>query len=195
MNEDIIKDNPIMTPEELLTSFLQLQGEVKSFMSRYNAGNFGRKIKNDEKTIMSKGRMEIGSKDTIIIMDSEDPTYLLWAGNADKTLAPFRVTRTGGVYLGGVVLGTQYSGAVISGALESGWNTSGWSISSPATGRYTITHNLGHTNYGVQVSALAALTKMCSVEARNTNSFTVRVETNAGVLENNDFFFDLKVKS
>ena len=53
----------------------------------------------------------------------------------------------------------------------------GWSASSPGTGIYTITHNLGIDNYGVVVSAgqLTSPIYVAGVSSHGNNSFTARV--------------------
>lgn len=196
MNEDlIIKAAPIMTQEQIIEKIGQLDRQVSSFLTSYNSRFFGNKEKVDGKVIMSKGRQEVGGGDNILILDAQNPTYRMWAGKADETLAPFRVTKEGLLYAGGALLTGHYSGAVIGTAMESGWNSSAWTVASGATGVYTVTHSLGHTNYIVVVSALATNVKECSVSARNTNDFVIKIANNVGALEANDFFFELILKS
>jgi hypothetical protein len=82
---------------------------------------------------------------------------------------------------------------VIFGAVESGSivkdNTPGWSVTHTATGRFTVNHSIGHTNYNVQLIARAALVKNITVESFGTSSFVARIASLADALEDNDFFF------
>lgn len=82
----------------------------------------------------------------------------------------------------------QYWGYV-SGTVISPTNDGTMSASNPSAGVYTITHNLGHTNYVVQVTPFAATVKNITVSGRTTTTFTVRVANLADALENNDFMF------
>jgi len=69
---------------------------------------------------------------------------------------------------------------------------SGWSVALTATGRYTVTHNLGTTNYVVlAIAADAAAVKYCTIESRSTNSFIVRIANVTPALEDNAFMFVL----
>lgn len=195
-SEDLtIQTPPVMTQEQMIESITKLQGDVSSFMTRYNSKYFGNKSYADGKTIMSKGSQEVGANNDILILDGQNTTYRMWAGNATAASAPFRVTKAGALYAGGALLTGRYSGAVVATAMESGWNSSSWSVASGSTGVYTVTHNLGHTNYLVLVSALATNVKECSISARNNNDFVVKIANNVGTLEANDFFFELILKS
>lgn len=82
-----------------------------------------------------------------------------------------------------------YYGYVSGGSIVSD-NTS-FSISNPATGRYTITHNFGHTDYSVSVIAKASTVKNTSIDTYGSSSFTVRIANLSDALENNDFFFQV----
>lgn len=81
-----------------------------------------------------------------------------------------------------------YHGFVSSGSIVND-NFVPFSISNPATGRYTITHNFGHTDYTVQVTPQASTVKNITIDTYGTNSFTVRIANLSDTLENNDFFF------
>lgn len=86
-----------------------------------------------------------------------------------------------------------YTGYVASGGTFGVPAPSGWSVSNDGTGLYTVTHNLGTTNYVVMVTPLASLVKHASIQARSSNTFQVRTAsyTEATGLENNDFMFVL----
>lgn len=72
-------------------------------------------------------------------------------------------------------------------------NTVGWSVTHSSTGIYTVTHNLGTTNYNEQITVRAALVKWWSVSAHSSNSFTVRIANASGTLEDNLFSFQMAV--
>lgn len=72
-------------------------------------------------------------------------------------------------------------------------NTPGWSCSNIATGRYTITHNLGTYYYSIQVTPQASTVKNITIESYTSNAFTVRIANLSDTLENNDFFFNVSV--
>lgn len=60
----------------------------------------------------SGGYVQAGSGNNVVRMDSADPTYRFWIGNATASQAPFRVTTTGYVtassgMIGGWLLGAQ----------------------------------------------------------------------------------------
>lgn len=196
MSEDfIVQSEPVMTQAQMIETIQRLDSQVTNFITNYNSKYFGNKSYADGKVIMSKGRQEVGSINNILILDGQNTTYRMWAGNAAAASAPFRVTKEGKVYAGGALLTGRYSGAVISTAMEAGWNSSAWTVASGSTGVYTVTHNLGHTDYIVLVSALATNVKECSVSSRTTTTFVVKIANNVGTLEANDFFFELILKS
>lgn len=68
-------------------------------------------------------------------------------------------------------------------------NTSGWSATATATGRCTITHNLGTTNYVVNLTPKAAAVKYITLESKSSNSFIVRIANVTPALEDNEFCF------
>lgn len=78
----------------------------------------------------------------------------------------------------------------VSGTSISPTNTS-WSVSNPSTGRYTVTHSLGHTSYVVQVTPFATAVKNITIDGRGSSTFQVRIANLADTLENNDFMFTL----
>jgi len=68
-------------------------------------------------------------------------------------------------------------------------NNNTFSISNPSTGRYTVTHSFGHTNYTVQVTPDASVVKNITIDAQNSNDFRVRISNLSDALEDNDFFY------
>lgn len=194
-DDNFITPPPAMTQDQLISTVLELQNQVTGFVTKYNSRFAGNKTYADGKVIMSKGRQEVGNNNDILILDGQNTTYRMWAGNKTAASAPLRITKEGALYAGNTLVTGRYAGAVISTAMESGWNTSSWTVASGSTGVYTVTHNLGHTNYIVLVSGLATNVKECSVSARNSNDFVIKIANNTGTLEANDFFFELILKS
>ncbi len=68
---------------------------------------------------------------------------------------------------------------------------SGWSSAHTATGRYTITHDLGSTGYSVVATAQASTVKNITIESRGSDSFIVRIANLSDTLEDNNFMFIL----
>lgn len=199
MTEDhIIKPAPLMTSDEMIAAIQSLQQTTTDFIGRYNAKNYGNKVREDGRVIMSKGRQEVGSGNDILILDGSDVTYRMWGGNKVASSAPFRVTKAGVVYSGGTAIPTTYTGVFLvgTGSMESGWGaTSSWSAGTPASGKITITHNLGTTNYTVLVTVMnGSAMKRITLQDRLTNSFTVHMTDAAGTDELNDFSFQLILK-
>lgn len=81
-----------------------------------------------------------------------------------------------------------YYGRVESGSIVDD-NFVPFSVSNGSTGVYTITHNFGHQDYGVQITPRASTVKNCTVSTHGSNSFTVRIANLSDALENNDFYF------
>lgn len=68
----------------------------------------------------------------------------------------------------------------------------GWSVTSTGTGAYTVTHNLGTTNYTVVLTAAGATFHVCAIYSINSNNFTCSLSTIVGAsLQNGDFTFIL----
>lgn len=200
MNQDLseIKPVPLMTQQQMIEAITRIDQQVTEFITSYNSKFYGNKSYVDGKVIMSKGRQEVGSGNNILILDGQNTLYRMWAGASSPgttTPAPLRITKEGLLQINGATVGGRFSGAVISAALESGWNTSGWSVTNPSTGTYTVTHNLGHTNYSVLLTVFASNAKIAVITTRSVNSFTVVVTNNVGSLENNNFFFELVLKA
>ncbi len=80
-------------------------------------------------------------------------------------------------------------GSVTSGGSASTPFPSSWSVSHPATGRYTITHNFGTTDYAVIVTTVVSVAKIWTIESKGSNSFTVRIANTSFSLEDNAFDF------
>jgi len=78
--------------------------------------------------------------------------------------------------------GLQYSqaGRVTSAGVASAKFPPGWSVSHPGTGLYTITHNLGHTNYSVVVSAVDNVSAWGGPRSISANSFQVGMNGGSG---------------
>lgn len=81
-----------------------------------------------------------------------------------------------------------------SGTVMSPDNTPGWSLSHPSTGKYTITHSLGHTNYVIVAntvvgSGLGAYS--IKVEQQNSSTVKLTVFDDGGVVRDADFMFIL----
>lgn len=82
---------------------------------------------------------------------------------------------------------------VVSGSINEG-NDPGWSISNPSTGKYTITHSLGHTRYAVVVSAIrgsGAGAYSAKVESYASSNVKVTIFDDAGTVQNSDFMLML----
>jgi hypothetical protein len=83
----------------------------------------------------------------------------------------------------GVIYHGYCSGTTISS------DNNSFTMTNPSTGRYTVTHNFGTTDYIVQIEAKAATVKNASIDDRSSNSFGVRIANLADALEDNDFMF------
>lgn len=79
----------------------------------------------------------------------------------------------------------------------------GWSVSRTGAGNYTVTHNLGHTEYGVTLAYdyqddPSNNVKVIAIKDYDANSFqvnTVRYPFTAGTDADSDFFFILVKRS
>lgn len=65
----------------------------------------------------------------------------------------------------------------------------GWSSAKTGTGAYTVTHNLGTTNYTVVAVAAGAVFGVCSLYAINADDFDISIESLAASLQDTDFTF------
>lgn len=83
-------------------------------------------ISKNDMVLHSTGYIAAGTGDNLVRIDSQDATWRLWAGNAVAANAPFRVNKTGDLYIGsGYVSGTFRSTNFISGQSGFGLNSSG----------------------------------------------------------------------
>lgn len=82
-----------------------------------------------------------------------------------------------------------------SGTTISSSNAGFFVLTNPSTGKYTITHNFGTTNYTVVATTLkgsGAGDHVCKIEDRSSNSFSVTTFTSDnGTVSNSDFMFNL----
>lgn len=93
------------------------------------------------------------------------------------------------IYINGTASASYNVGSVGSGG--GGTLPSGWSATNIATGRYTVTHNLGTSSYSVVVTPVVSVAKVWAIESKGSNSFTVRIANTSFTLENNPFDFML----
>lgn len=83
-------------------------------------------ISKNDMVLHSDGYVAAGTGDDLVRIDSQDATWRLWAGNAVAANAPFRVNKTGDLYIGsGYVSGVLRSTNFISGQTGFGLNSSG----------------------------------------------------------------------
>jgi hypothetical protein len=85
-----------------------------------------------------------------------------------------------------------YAGYVVSNAAGTPF-PAGWSVTNPSTGNYTVTHNLGHTDY-VVTATFRAVTGFIQITSRGTANFVVNCKNASSVDANSDFFFTLVVQ-
>jgi hypothetical protein len=98
--------------------------------------------------------------------------------------------RNGLMWLG--VIPRIYSGQVHSGGTAGSPFPSGWSVSGSG-GSYTVTHNLGTTNYVVVANSVTSGGNVLMiVDSKNADDFTVLAK-NAGNPANTDWNFILHV--
>lgn len=85
-----------------------------------------------------------------------------------------------------------YHGYVNSDGTEGSTFPSGWSSARTATGRYTVTHSIGTTDYSVVATPQSPATKTCTIESLSSSTFVFRVANVAtAALEDNSFMFIL----
>ena len=83
---------------------------------------------------------------------------------------------------------TYYTGVVTSNAAGTPFPT-GWTVVNGSTGEYTITHNLGTTDY--TVSALAHASLFCQLASKGANSFLLIWWASQSTTQNCDFDFQV----
>src|SRR3569832_1390629 len=116
-----------------------------------------------------------------------------WRGNLDR---PDRLETFKDIIIRG---GSTLKGCIFAGAVDSGGTfiagPPGWTISyisGTNPGEYTITHNLGNTNYIVVASPFNIgsldFDIYVSVETRNANTFKVRTTKTSATTEHAWFF-------
>ncbi len=111
MTEDFEKDTelavheqPVISYEDLLAMVMGFQDSLSSLDQRVSAGNFGSKLYQTKETIISKSGIKVGQDDNSVILRADDPDWRIWVGSEDPLLAPFRVSKTGDVFLESVTL-------------------------------------------------------------------------------------------
>lgn len=85
--------------------------------------------------------------------------------------------------------GAVYPGAVLSGGTAGTPFPSGWSVSHTGTGDYTITHNLGTTNYSFAGTLFASTGAIITLNTQNSNDMEILVKTTAGASVDRTFSF------
>ena len=88
----------------------------------------------------------------------------------------------------------RYAGRVANaGSASLDWvNDATWSVSRIATGRVTVTHNMGHTNYSAVAIAIRASGSgaySTKIESYGINSFVVSIFDDGGISRDSDFMF------
>ena len=89
--------------------------------------------------------------------------------------------------------GLPYAGKVL-GSLGSGVTgtlPNGWTVSRPSTGVFLVTHSLGHIEYSVTATAIAASPRSVQRIVQNTNNFQVVIANTADTLIDSNFCFNL----
>lgn len=77
-------------------------------------------LSQNDALLHAEGYLQLGTGNNIVRLDAQDASWRLWVGNADPTLASFRVHRDGTLVA---------SGAVVNGEIEAvSGNIGGWSI-------------------------------------------------------------------
>ena len=67
----------------------------------------------------------------------------------------------------------------------------GWSSTKTGTGAYTVTHNLGSTNYIVVATSAGGAFGVCSIYALNADDFDLSIVRLAASAQDTDFTFIL----
>ena len=77
------------------------------------------------------------------------------------------------------------------GASVTGTLPNNWSVSQSATGVFTVTHNLGHTDYALVATTDSASARVVERTVIQTNSFLVKITSTANAATDDDFSFML----
>lgn len=125
---------------------------------------------------------------TLILFNNSTIVNELWARMPDD-LDP-----TGGTWVNvsgeGSGGGTSFGGNVASGGTATSL-PSGWTSAKTGTGAYTVTHNLGSTDYGVSITSSGGQFGVFAVYAINSNSFDCSTVSLAASLADCAFSFVL----
>jgi hypothetical protein len=81
-----------------------------------------------------------------------------------------------------------YAGSVVSNAAAAYFPT-GWSFSRTGAGIYTITHNLGTTNYSVNITPIGIVADFAAAYTKTTTQFSVVIANSSTVPVDSNFDF------
>jgi len=81
-----------------------------------------------------------------------------------------------------------FGGSVSSGGSAGTYFPSGWAVVRNSAGNYTITHNLGTTNYAPSIVP-TAVSRSVSITSLSSAAFTVKTTDLAGTLTDTEFYF------
>lgn len=132
---------------------------------------------------------------TVRFMASYDAKYFTATENSTIDLGT-AAYRWKDLYLGG----KQYYGAivqpkihygVVSGGAIYGGSQNAFTVSNLSTGRYQVSHSIGHSNYFICITPYASTVKWVTIESFSSSNFVVRLANSSASLENNDFFFQV----
>lgn len=85
--------------------------------------------------------------------------------------------------------GISYGGVVLSGGTAGTPFPAGWSVAHTGTGDYTITHNLGTTNYTFVGTLFANTGAIITFNQQNSNTMEILVKDLTGTLVDRTFSF------
>lgn len=109
-------------------------------------------------------------------------SYVGQAGNA-------LVVNSSGTGISFIHQSTVYGGVVLSGGTAGTPFPTGWTVAHTGTGDYTITHNLGTTNYTFTGTLFANTGAIITFNTQNTNTLEVLVKDLSGNLTDRTFSF------
>lgn len=84
---------------------------------------------------------------------------------------------------------TAYSGLVTSAGAASTPFPTGWTVIKNSTGNYTVTHNLGNTNYGVCVTVSDGVVNFLITNNRTSTTFDVLTYNSSFSSNDRSFYF------